>query len=48
VHWRLPDIIKQEGDLSGYFDRNPYDPYLMKSGDLKKWKPIQAFVSLTD
>jgi len=48
VCWRLPDNIKSEGGLSCHLDRNPYDPYLMKSGSLKKWRPIQAFVSLTD
>jgi len=48
VCWRLPDIIKHEGGLLCHLDRNPFDPYLTKHGGLKKWRPIQAFISLTD
>lgn len=46
VCWRLPDMIRSEGGLELHLDRNPYDPYL--NGGLKKWRPIQAFVTLTD
>lgn len=57
ICWRLPDHIRQEGGLSLHLDRNPFDPYLEKLYDkldsdyksgLKKWRPIQAFISLTD
>lgn len=48
VCWRLPDYIRSEGGLNLHLDRNTVDPYLLKSGGLKKWKPIQAFVTLTD
>ena len=44
ICWRLPDSIKAEGGLNMHLDRNPYSPY----DNLKKWRPIQAFVSLTD
>ena len=44
VCWRLPDIIRSEGGLSLHLDRNPSDPY----GSLKCFRPIQAFVTLTD
>ena len=29
-------------------DRNPLDPYLAQAGGLKRWRPIQSFVCLTD
>ena len=48
VCWRLPDIIRAEGGLSLHLDRNPTDPYLIKGEGLPKWRPIQAFVTLTD
>ena len=48
ICWRLPDHIRPEGGLSMHLDRNPFDPYMQKSDGLKKWKPIQAFISLTD
>lgn len=48
ICWRLPDHIRPEGGLSMHLDRNPFDPYLYKSDGIKKWKPIQAFISLTD
>lgn len=48
VCWRLPDSIRSEGGLALHMDRNPYDPFLEKSGTLKKWRPIQAFITLTD
>jgi hypothetical protein len=44
VCWRLPDIIRNEGGLQLHLDRNPSDPY----GSLKCFRPIQAFVTLTD
>ena len=44
VCWRLPDIIRNEGGLSLHLDRNPSDPY----GSLNYFRPIQAFVTLTD
>lgn len=44
VCWRLPDIIRAEGGLDLHLDRNPFDPY----HNLTKWRPIQAFVTLTD
>jgi hypothetical protein len=51
ICWRLPDCIKAEGGLGMHLDRNPYDPYLLKSkqgGGIHKWKPIQAILILTD
>jgi hypothetical protein len=50
VCWRLPDHIRSEGGLDLHLDRNPIDPYLLRSknGCLTKWRPIQAFVTLTD
>lgn len=48
VGWRTPDFIRAEGGLALHLDRNPIDPYLKKSGGLKKWRPIQGFVALTD
>jgi ectoine hydroxylase-related dioxygenase (phytanoyl-CoA dioxygenase family) len=48
VCYRLPDVIKAEGGLGLHLDRNPTDPYLFKSTGLKKWRPIQTFVALTD
>lgn len=44
VCWRLPDIIRAEGGLELHLDRNPTNPYSC----LKSWRPIQAFVCLTD
>jgi len=48
VCWRLPDCIKAEGGLKLHMDRNPLDPFLLKSTGLSKFRPIQAFVTLTD
>jgi hypothetical protein len=51
VCWRLPDIIREESGLGLHLDRNPTNPYLLNSNgktQLKKWRPIQAFVTLTD
>ncbi len=48
VCYRLPDIIHSEGGLALHIDRNPIDPYLVTSGGLAKWRPIQGFLSLTD
>jgi hypothetical protein len=42
--WRLPDVIQEEGGLGIHLDRNPFDPYT----HITKWRPIQAFVALTD
>lgn len=47
VCYRTPDIIRSESGLSMHIDRNPTDPYLSK-GNLKKWRPIQALLTLTD
>lgn len=44
ICYRLPG----EGGLSLHLDKNPLDPYLEKAGGLDKWRPIQAFVCLTD
>ena len=48
VCYRLPDSIRAEGGLEMHLDRNIHDPYLLKSGGLKKWRPIQGFIALTD
>jgi len=49
VCYRYPDSIKAEGGLGLHLDRNPYDPYLLKSnGEKKLFRPIQAFITLTD
>lgn len=48
VCYRLPDCIRPEGGLEMHLDRNPTDPYLLKAGGLKKWRPIQAMICLTD
>jgi hypothetical protein len=45
VCYRLPDHIRAEGGLSLHMDRNPYNPY---GASLKKFRPIQSFVSLVD
>lgn len=44
VCYRLPG----EGGLGMHLDRNPFDPYQVREGGLKKWRPIQSFVCLTD
>jgi ectoine hydroxylase-related dioxygenase (phytanoyl-CoA dioxygenase family) len=48
VCYRLPDHIRAEGGLEMHIDRNPTDPYLLNSTGLKKWRPIQAILTLTD
>lgn len=54
VCWRLPDKIRAEGGLGLHLDRNPYDPYLLNGSKkisdtkLKRWRPIQGFICLTD
>lgn len=48
ICWRLPDCIRSEGGLGLHLDRDPVDPYHLKSGGLKKWRPIQSLVCLTD
>lgn len=49
VCYRLPDSIRPEYGLEMHVDRNPTNPYLTgtKNG-LKKWRPIQAILTLTD
>jgi hypothetical protein len=44
VCYRLPDSIRAEGGLGVHLDRNVNHPY----ESLEKWRPIQAFVALTD
>lgn len=48
VCYRLPDVVREEGGLELHIDRNPTDPYLLRGGGLKKWRPIQALLTLTD
>lgn len=48
VCYRLPDNILKEGGLGLHLDRNPHDPYLFKSTGLKRWRPIQGFITMTD
>lgn len=49
VAWRLPDHICAEGGLSLHLDRNPFRQYPLDPGDgTAKWRPIQAFITLTD
>lgn len=48
ICYRLPDIIRAEGGLGLHLDRNPFDPYLLKSTGLKCFRPIQSFLNLTD
>ncbi len=49
ICWRLPDYVRAEGGLGLHLDRNPFDPYLLRSTTgLTKWRPIQAIVCLTD
>jgi hypothetical protein len=43
----IKDVVHSEGGLSLHLDRNPLDPYLLLSGGLEKWRPIQGFVCLT-
>lgn len=45
ICWRLPDIIKTEGGLGLHIDRRP-GPNAFKN--IKKYRPIQGFVALTD
>lgn len=49
ICWRLPDNVRAEGGLGLHLDRNPWDPYLTSTQNgLKKWRPIQAILVLTD
>lgn len=48
VCYRMPDCVKMEGGLKLHIDRNPYDPFLLKTTGLKKWRPIQGILTLTD
>jgi len=45
ICWRLPDHIKQEGGLGLHLDRRPGPLGLT---NIKKYRPIQGFVALTD
>jgi len=42
--YRLPNHIRNEKGLSLHMDRHPTLPF----AKIKKWRPIQAFVTLTD
>lgn len=44
VCYRLPNIIRNEKGLGLHLDRHPTMPF----AHIKKWRPIQAFVTLTD
>lgn len=44
VCYRLPNQIRNEKGLGLHLDRHPTMPYAA----MKKWRPIQAFVTLTD
>jgi hypothetical protein len=44
VCYRLPDCVRAEGGLDVHIDRNAVDPF----ANLTRWRPIQAFVALTD
>lgn len=55
VGLRLPDHVRAEGGLGMHLDRNPFDPELRRAANgrggesrLTKFRPIQAFVALTD
>lgn len=48
VCYRLPDFVHSEGGLSLHLDRNPLDPFLLTSGGIDKWRPLQGFICLTD
>jgi hypothetical protein len=45
ICWRLPDIIRPEGGLGLHIDRRPG---LNGFKNIKKYRPIQGFVALTD
>ena len=44
VCYRLPNRIRNEKGLALHLDRHPTKPF----ANIKKWRPIQAFVTLTD
>jgi len=44
VCYRLPNAIRNEKGLDLHLDRHPTLPF----AHIKKWRPIQAFVTLTD
>jgi hypothetical protein len=48
VCYRTPDSIRAESGLEMHIDNNPTNPYLAGQGGLKKWRPIQALLTLTD
>lgn len=45
ICWRLPDIIKTEGGLGLHIDRRPGPDAFT---NIKKYRPIQGFIALTD
>jgi ectoine hydroxylase-related dioxygenase (phytanoyl-CoA dioxygenase family) len=45
ICYRLPDVIREEGGLDLHLDRRPGENFL---SNVKKYRPIQGFVSLTD
>lgn len=45
ICWRLPDVLRQEGGLGLHLDRRPGINGLTS---IKKYRPIQGFISLTD
>lgn len=44
TNYRLPDSVRAEGGLEMHIDRNAVDPF----ANLAFWRPVQAFVALTD
>lgn len=45
ICYRLPDTIREEGGLNLHLDRRPGDKF---TENIKKYRPIQGFISLTD
>ena len=45
ICWRLPDSIREEGGLDLHLDRRPGKNFIT---NIKKYRPIQGFVTLTD
>lgn len=51
VCYRLPDSIRAEGGLGLHIDRNPLNPLLLDTDGnsrLRRWRPVQSFICLTD
>lgn len=46
--FRLPDSLHPGKGLGLHVDMNPWDPMLQHSGGLKKWRPMQMSLALTD